>query len=147
MPRFKIADRPVKTSAQKSKSGLALSFVPENRLPDDWSDFVSQFAGGNADRANDWLRSQVATEENNEARALLRESTPEEGESKELFGKRIVAEAAAGIKVYDIISTRKKGTGVNSKAKFADEMMALDPKSPEFAAKLADYRSRFGIKK
>lgn len=147
MPRFKIAERPIKTSAAKSKSGLALSFIPENRLPDDWKDFVNQFAGGNEDRATDWLRSQVATEENNEARALLRDSTPDENEAKEIFGKRIVSEAAAGVKVFDIVSTRKKGTGVNSKAKFADEMMALDPKSPEFAAKLADYRNRFGIKK
>lgn len=147
MPRLKIAERPVKTSAAKSKSGMALSFVPENRLPESWKDFVDNFAGGNVERAEDWLRSQVATEENNEGRALIRESTPDEGESKEAFAKRIVAEAATAVKSYDIISTRKKGTGVASKAKGMDELLTLDPKSPEFAQKLADYRARFGIGK
>jgi hypothetical protein len=147
MPRLKIAERATSTSASKSKSGLALSVTLENRLPDDWTDFVTNFAGGSADRANDWLRSQVATEENNEARALIRDSVPEEGETKEAFGKRIVAEAHAGAKVWDCVSTRKKGTGVNSRAKDADKMMTLDPRSPEFAAAVAEYRQKYGIKK
>lgn len=144
MARFKLAERPVSAGSANTKSKLDLSFTPENRIPEGWRDFVTTFAGGNEDRAMEWVISHVITDENNEARAILRDTEAEEGESKEKFQARVYAEASAAPKEWDCVKTRRVGTGAASKAKALDELLKAD--AGKQAELLKAYAAKYGLK-
>lgn len=145
MARNKLAERPISAGANHTKSKLDLSFTPENRVPDSYKDFVAAFAGGSEDRALEWIVSHVITDENNDARAILRDTEAEDNENKEKFTARVYAEAADAVKTWDCVKSRRVGTGAASKAKALDEVLKETDPSKQ-AAKLRELAARFGLK-
>ena len=144
MARFKLAERPISAGAANTKSKLDLSFTPENRVPVSHADFVENFAGGSEDRALEWVISHVITDENNDARAILRDTEAEEGETKEKFMARVYAEAAEAVKTWDCVKTRRVGMGAASKAKALDEILKAD--AGKQAELLKQYAAKYGLK-
>ena len=147
MPRY-LAEATEVSAEKDTKAGYKVTVNVRDRVPDDWTDFVLSYAGGNEDRANDWIRSQVVAGENVSARALLRGLEVNAGETKDAFLKRAELEAQAEIDSWNIEKARREGTGVSSRAKAADEIAAdfAAGKDPEvIKQKLAAYAAKFGI--
>ena len=148
--RFQLAEKPVTTSAEKSKSGRKLSVTVERPVYESPADFQEKACGNSADRFTAWLNSQAATEVNNDVRAFLREWEPEKDKPVEPQIEALYREARKRAKEWDAVPSRKAGTGQAAQAKALKELAtaaATGSLKPEEIAKRAqELAKRFGFK-
>lgn len=150
MSRYLPETREVSVGADKSSSKLKITINVRNKVPESRQDFVDSFCGGSEERELEYLISHVISDENVDARALLRAAELNEGETQKDFYTRMQAEGQAEVDGWTAEKTRRIGTGATSKAKAVDEITAMllagkSADDPEVQEKVAALAQRFGV--